>query len=256
MPLVAQTIDSVLMQDYAQLEYVVVDGGSNDGTVEVIRSRQHGITRWISEHDEGIADAFNRGIALATGDYLLFLNADDALARADALTQIARAISTNGWPTFLYGDCDVLDRTSDAVLYRASIRFSHAGLLRGRMPPHPSLFAKRSYFEQYGNFDTQFRLAMDFEWFLRGILNEQIVHAPVLVTNVRTGGVSTQHQRRAIDEIVRALRKNGHIQTGWDEFRLRGYFSGRQGAKVALEKLGLYQMFAGIRSQIAEKKQR
>jgi hypothetical protein len=142
------------------------------------------------------------------------------------------------------------------VLYRASIQFSCASLFRGRMPPHPSLFAKRSYFEQYGNFDKQFSLAMDFDWFLRGIHNESIVHVPVLVTNVRTGGVSTQHHKRAVDEIVRALQKNGHIRTSWDEMRLRGYFFSRQCFRIVLNKLGLYRKFSAIRKRFTENKQR
>lgn len=249
MPFVAQTIDSVLAQEYRPLEYIVVDGGSVDGTVDIIKSKQSGITRWISEKDDGIADAFNKGLALASGDYILFLNADDALANTGVLAAVASQVVKYEFPAFIYGDCDVLDRNSGEILYRAEINFSHSGLRRGRMPPHPSLFSKRGYFEKYGNFDKRFKMAMDFEWFLRGIRNERIVHAPLLVTNVRTGGISTLHQSSAVDEIVQALRKNGYLASQWDKLRIKGYFLTRTTLKILLKGLGAYDWFARFKKK-------
>jgi glycosyltransferase len=109
---------------------------------------------------------------------------------------VAGKIVENKFPSLIYGDCDVLDRSSDKILYRATIEFSSDGLSRGQMPPHPSLFANSSYFEKYGSFDARFKIAMDYEWLLRGGLEEPIVHIPVLVTNVRNGGISTLDQGR------------------------------------------------------------
>lgn len=249
MPFVEQTIKSVLGQCYPNSEYIVVDGGSTDGTVDVIKSHESGITKWVSEKDEGIADAFNKGLSLATGDYILFLNSDDALATPHVLEDMSGSIVENGFPALIYGDCDVLDRSSDKILYRAVIKFPRDDLRRGQMLPHPSLFANRSYFEKYGVFDAQFKIAMDYEWLLRGALKERIVHVPLLVTNVRTGGISTLDQSRVVDEIIAALKKNGYISSRWGELEMRSYFSARSFTKAVLRSMGLYKIFAHFRNK-------
>lgn len=251
MPFVEQTIKSVIGQGYQNLEYIVIDGGSTDGTVDIIKSRGSGITKWVSEKDEGIADAFNKGLSFATGDYLLFLNSDDALANPHVLEDMAGSIVENGFPALIYGDCDVLNRGSDKILYRAIIKFSRDGLCRGQMLPHPSLFTHRSYFEKYGIFDPNFKIAMDYEWLLRGALKERIVHVPLLVTNVRAGGISTLDQSRVVDEIISALKKNGHISSRWAELEMRSYFSVRSFTKAALKSMGLYRIFAHFRNKRA-----
>ncbi len=248
---IRDTIESVLGQTYRNFEYIVVDGGSTDGTVDVIKSYESGIAQWVSEKDAGIADAFNKGWSRSTGDYLLFLNSDDALAHPGALAAMAREIVAHDYPQLIYGDCDVLDRGSGAVQYRASIEITHDGLASGQMIPQPSLLTKRAYFERYGTFDNEFKIAMDYEWLLRGGFAEKIVHVPTLVTCVRGGGSSTQDQRRAVDEIVRALKKNGKIPSRWAEARLRAYFSLRALAKKLLESFGLYKMFDYWRSRNA-----
>lgn len=249
MPFVEQTIVSVIGQTYTNLEYIVIDGGSNDGTTDIIRANAGAISKWISEPDEGIADAFNKGLALVTGDYILFLNSDDALSAPHVLETMAAHISRANFPGIIYGDCDVLDRNSGKVLYRATIKFSADGLRRGQMLPHPSMFASRQYFEKYGSFDTRYRIAMDYEWLLRGGLKERIVHVPMLVTNVRSGGISTQNQHQAVNEIISALKKNKCIASGREELRLRGYFVMREVAKSVLTHLGLYRIFSWIRNR-------
>lgn len=249
MPFVTDTIKSVLAQHYDRLEYIVVDGGSTDGTLDVIRSYSDRISKWISEPDDGIADAFNKGLAFATGDYIQFLNADDALASADVVAEMIELIVESGFPELVYGDCDVLDRESGKLTYRASIEFTPEGLKKGKILPHPSLFAHRSYFETYGNFDTDFRIAMDFEWLLRGACEIRVVHAPILMTNVRTGGVSTVDKNRVVGEIIAALRKNGCFRSTLDEAKLRGYFRARAISRLILTWLGLYGLFSGLRNR-------
>ena len=246
---VGQTIESVLMQRYADVEYIVIDGGSTDGTVEIIKAHEAGIAKWISEKDNGIAEAFNKGVSFSTGDYILVLNADDALANPDVLKTIAGSIVANDSPVLLYGDCDVLDRRTGQVLYRASIDVTRRKLLLGTIIPHPSLFAHRSYFQKYGRFDPGFRIAMDYEWMLRGGLRERIVHVPLLVTNVRNGGISTRDHKRVVEEIIAALKKNGYISSKWAELRMRGYFLSRSFAKSILGGMGLYKAFSHFRNR-------
>ena len=238
MPLVELTLKSVLGQDYGDLEYIVIDGCSNDGTVDIIKSHQHRLAAWISEKDSGIADAFNKGLFLSSGQYVLFLNADDALVHSGVITSIAQQIVANDYPAFVYGDCNVLERGSGEIMYRAAVGFTRAGLFCGRMPPHPSLFSKRAYFERHGGFDTKFKMAMDFEWFLRGARQERVVHVPILVTNVRTGGVSTQQPQAAVQEILLALRKNGYLSSRLTALAVEAYFYARSATKKVLQRTG------------------
>lgn len=248
MPFVEQTIKSVIGQRNSNFEYIVIDGGSTDGTVDVIKSHESEIAKWVSEKDEGIADAFNKGFSFSTGDYVIFLNADDTLANPNVLEMVARRIADNDFPVLLYGDCDVLDRRSGEVLYRASIDVPDTKLLQGKMIPQPSLFTHRSYFEKYGVFDPNFKIAMDYEWLLRGGLAERIAHMPLLVTNVRDGGISTLDKKRVVDEIISALRKNRYISSKWAELQLRGYFLMRSFTKYILDSIGLYRIFSHFRN--------
>ncbi len=224
MPFVAQTIDSVLAQEYGTLEYIVIDGGSEDGTLDVIKARQAKITHWVSEKDKGIADAFNKGLALSSGEYILFLNADDALADKGVIAEIADEIVKNDYPGIIYGDCAYVDRDSGIVLRRLRVPLSLGGLLRGKMPPHPSMFSRCSYFRKYGKFDLNFKIAMDFDWLLRGARSERIVHVPLLVTKMRSGGISALDRRSVVKEIVLALRKNGYLTSTWDTLGVKAYF--------------------------------
>lgn len=246
---VGQAIKSVLGQRYDKIEYIVIDGGSTDGTVDIIRSHEAGIAKWVSEKDSGIADGFNKGLSFSRGDYVLFLNADDALANPEVIEIAARKIVENDSPALLYGDCNVLDRNSGRVLYRACIDISRKQLLRGQMIPQPSLFAQRSYFEKYGVFDLHFKIAMDYEWLLRGGLTERIVHVPMLVTNVRDGGISTLNRQRVVNEVISALKKNGYVSSGWAELEMRGHYAMRALARSVLDSIGLYKVFLDSRNK-------
>jgi glycosyltransferase len=246
---IEQTIKSVLSQRYDNIEYIVIDGGSTDGTVDIIKSYESKIAKWISEKDEGIADAFNKGLSFVTGDYVLFLNSDDSLANPDVVEIMAHKIIENNFPTLIYGDCDVLDRSSGRAIYRARIKFSPQGLKHAQMLPHPSLFTHRTYFEKYGLFDTRFKIAMDYELLLRGGLKERVVHVPLLVTCVRDSGMSTLNHKHVVDEIILALKKNKYISSKLAEFKMRRYFFMRSFAKSILDNIGLYKAFFYLRNR-------
>lgn len=247
---IEQTICSVLEQTYSNLEYIVIDGFSSDGTVDVIKSHESRIAHWVSEKDNGIADAFNKGLALATGDYILFLNADDALATPHVLEKIATEIAGQNYPVLLYGDYDIIERDSGDLICHGRVVFSPKKLTHGQVLPHPCLFTGRSYFEKYGKFDTSFRIAMDYEWLLRGILKERVAHAPILTTNIRNGGVSTLDQPRTVEEIILALKKNGYFSRGFSEYKTRGYFFARMLSRKMLDKTGLYDAFWSARNKL------
>lgn len=250
MPFFEQTVDSVLGQSYSNLEYIVIDGGSTDGTVDIIKFHEAGITKWISEKDEGISDAFNKGLSFATGDYILFLNADDMLATPDVLVKLVEKIIEYEYPAMIYGDFNILKRETADFLYQGVIELSHKSMMYGQVLPHPCLLTHRAYFEKYGSFDTSYRIAMDYEWFLRGGFVERIVHVPLLVSNIRDGGISTTDSGRAVNEIVAALKKNNLIRSALGEFKIRAYFFIRFLAKWILNILGLYNRFFAIRNKL------
>ena len=108
---------------HIRIEYIVIDGGSTDGTVEVIKFFETRISKWVSEEDFGIADAFNKGLSRVTGDYILFLNSDDALANADVLAMVAHEIVINQFPELIYGDFNILNRVNGEVKYRRKCEF-------------------------------------------------------------------------------------------------------------------------------------
>ncbi len=246
---VGQTIKSVVEQSYRAIEYIVIDGASTDGTVDIIRAYESRLSKWVSEPDKGIADAFNKGLALATGDYVMFLNSDDALANREVVGTVVQKIIQHNFPRLIYGDYDVLSRDAGAFLYRGSVKIARGGLLRGQMLPHPCLFASRASFEKYGNFDLSFKVAMDYEWMLRGVLGERATHLPIPISEIRDGGVSTLDRDLAVQEIIRALKKNKYISSPWGEIGLRGYFLLRALVRAGLTYVGAYEVFDRLRKR-------
>lgn len=218
---IEQTIESVAGQSYGNIEFIVVDGDSTDDTVNIICRNEKYITKWVSEPDEGIADAFNKGFALSSGDYVLYLNSDDKLHDSDSIQELVSYAVANALPEVVYGDCNVLNRETNEIRYRASIDYRPEEFLKGKTIPHPSLLLHRSYFEKYGVFDKAFSIAMDYELFLRGVLKERVFHAPCLVTDVRDGGVSTKYRSLTVEEIIKALVKNHHLKPGFEVYKLR-----------------------------------
>lgn len=236
---IRHTIDSVLGQTYPNIEYIIVDGLSTDGTVGIIQDYEDRIAHWKSEPDAGIGDAFNKGLQMATGDYIQYLNADDLLAGSDVISRMAQLIREHGCPPLIYGDMGLISQHSNQILQEFSMDFSVSTFLKGRTLPHPALFAHKSYFDKYGNFDNSFRIAMDYDWLLRGALKERVVHVPLQVSLFRYGGISTVNKKLSRNEVIAALKKNNFISGRYEELRLRIYFHWRLLAKASLRLIGL-----------------
>jgi glycosyltransferase involved in cell wall biosynthesis len=242
LPFVRDTVKSVLSQDYPAIEYWVIDGLSRDGTVDFIKGVEASLAGWISELDEGISDAFNKGLARARGEYVMFLNSDDALALPSSISTLIAGARAAGWPDVVYGDCDLIDRSNDSVVYRARIDFDSDRFLKFHTIPHPSMLMRRSYFERHGQFDQSFHIAMDYELMLRGVPKVGATRVPVLVTNVRTGGISTGDPMRVIEESIRALRKNGYGISNSRALWIRTVTHVRCIVRRLLEAIGIYRL--------------
>lgn len=212
---IADTLRSVRAQDYPNYQHIIVDGASKDATVEVVNKYRHDRLSLISEPDQGCYDAMNKGLRLATGDVVVFLNSDDFLARPDALSLVASAFSSTG-ADCVVGSTAIVDFENIQRVHRLyrGIGFRPWMLRFGHMPPHPSFYATREKLLSVGGFDTSFRVSADFDQMVRLFIKEQVRLAtiPQTLSGFRIGGISTRDwaARMTIDcEIGRSLRQNG-----------------------------------------------
>jgi glycosyltransferase involved in cell wall biosynthesis len=212
---IRDTIESVVAQDYGLIEYIVVDGGSRDDTLNVIGEYSKHISMVISEPDRGIYDAMNKGIQAATGDVVCTLNSDDMYARSTSIRHLIEHMKASETDSVFADLVLVNARDTDRVIrYYESGRF-HPGRLRyGWMPAHPTFVAKRWLFEEWGHYSLDYRIASDFEMMVRLLHKAGIsyAHLPEVVVKMRAGGVSTGGLRNSWilnNEIVRACRENG-----------------------------------------------
>lgn len=212
------TLESVLRQSYTDIDYVIVDGGSKDNTLDIIHRyepRFEGRMRWISEPDKGIYDAMNKGIRMAIGDVVGLLNSDDFYTSNDVLEHVARALSDPNVDA-VYGDIHYVndDDLTHCVRYYSS-RVFRRGLMRmGFMPAHPSFYCRRVIYEKYGTFDTSLRIAADFENLLRLIFVNRIRTKYISedFVTMRTGGASSSgmvSHKRILKEHMIAYKQNG-----------------------------------------------
>jgi len=207
---ISRTLDSVKDQSYPLMELVVIDGGSTDGTLERIRRRESDIDLWISEPDRGIADAFNKGIALASGEFIALVNADDWIEP----THVARSIEVLRVSScdFTFGNLMVHDR-NDRPIYSV-IGDEHYGLrLRHAMPAinHPTIVCRRAIYARNGLFDLHYRIAMDYEWLLRNHSRGAVgKYIPDLTSHMGAAGVSQRHIRASLVEVRRASIAYGY----------------------------------------------
>jgi len=213
-------IESVLSQDYPDIEYIIIDGASTDGTAELVKSYGGKIGRFISEPDKGFYDALNKGVRLATGDVIGFVNADDLLAGVNIISDIARGFDRTEVDG-LYGDLEYVakDDTARVIRYWRSGDFKYSSLHAGWMPPHPALYLKRRIYQRarLGDgdyFDTSFKIAADYDFMMRilGRLRVDVAYLPRVLVKMRVGGKSNKSISNIIKksrEDLAIMRKNG-----------------------------------------------
>lgn len=204
---VGDCLDSVAGQTWPNREHVVIDGASRDATVEVLESRRAQLSVLVSEPDRGIYDALNKGIARAGGDVVGFLHADDVYAGPDVLTRVAEAF-VDPSVAAVHGDLQYVrkDDTSQVVRYWKSSPFSHRRLRWGWMPPHPTLYVRREWYERIGGFDTRYRIAADYFSILQLFSQPgfNAAYLPEVLVKMRLGGASN----RSLANVVRKSRED------------------------------------------------
>lgn len=207
-------LDSVALQSYHNKEHIVIDGASLDGTVDLLSCYKDRIASMISEPDNGIYDALNKGIKLASGDVIGFLHADDIFATTDSLDYIAGSFAD---PDVLavYGDLQYVQKESIDRIVRnwRSSSFTPEKLAMGWMPPHPTFYVRRSVYEQIGLFDTSYQIAADYDFVLRffKLQNIRVDYVPRTLVKMRVGGASNRSIKNILIkslEDYRAIKNN------------------------------------------------
>lgn len=208
---IEETFHSLLNQTYPNLEYIVIDGASTDGTLEIIdRFRTH-IHLLISEKDNGVYEALNKGLKYATGDIIGFLHADDIFYSASTLETVALAFANNDIVA-VYGDLLYVDRSNPQkiIRYWQSRPFTPQLLRKGWMPAHPTLFFKRHIVEDIGLFNPRYHIAADYEYMIRMLLRyppETFHYIPSVITCMKVGGKSN----RSLSNIIKKMKEDYHI---------------------------------------------
>lgn len=210
---IKDAIESVLNQTYKNIEYIIVDGGSTDGTVEIIKEYGNKIDKFISESDNGIYDGLNKGINLASGDVVGLLHSDDLYNDNRTIEKVVDAFE-NEELDGVYGDLvyTYKKETGKILRYWKSKPYSFELLKKGWMPPHPTLFLKKQIYDKYGNFDLNFKIAADYDFMLRILGDDvKVKYLPEVLYKMRVGGASNKSLKNIVQksrEDLRALKKN------------------------------------------------
>jgi glycosyltransferase involved in cell wall biosynthesis len=204
-----KTMKSVLTQSCKEFEYIVVDGGSTDGGVDIIKQYEDSPNlRWLSEKDNGIYNAMNKGIKMAHGEYLHFLNSGDCLIDQDVVRKMLAEVERNNHPDIMIGSLYRLEGNKtikDQIIYKDSTLWS----LYSSAPNHPAAYVRRKLFEKYGLYDEGLRIVSDWKWFLKVIVwgNMSPVYVDVDVTLFDTNGISESNVALLREERSRTLKE-------------------------------------------------
>jgi len=207
---IADTLTSVATQDYPNIEHIIVDGASHDKTISIVNSFLH-IQKIISEKDNGIYDAMNKGLAVSTGEIIGFLNSDDFYVSPDIISSIANQMAQDQSDA-LYADLVyVHQKNTNRILrtWRAG-KFKAGKFLFGWMPPHPTFFVRKAIYDRFGGFNTALKSSADYELMLRFLYKHQIKvsYLPKVIIKMRAGGVSNA-------SLSNRLRANKEDRAAW-----------------------------------------
>jgi glycosyltransferase involved in cell wall biosynthesis len=223
---IAQAINSVFAQDYPNIEYIIIDGASSDGTKEIIEAQLmhrplHMSVEFISERDNGVYDALNKGLHRASGDFIGQLHSDDFYPSNTIISEIVSHLLLSG-SDCIFGDLIIVKRkcSNKVTRFYSGAKFYPERLAYGWMPPHPTFFLRREHFENYGYYKTDYKIAADYEIMVRMLYVRRISYSymPKIIVNMREGGISSKNLRNRWilnREIVRSCLENGIYTNMW-----------------------------------------
>lgn len=232
-----RSVQSIRDQHYPNLEWIVIDGGSTDGTLKAIHTHQKWISQWISESDRGISDAFNKGLNRAKGEYLYFLGAGDFFWTPDALVNLMQGVDPSQ-DTLVCGQVVRVCEHGQKVLWQAPkkirLPFKRAQLLQKMILPHQGLCTHRRFFDQFGGFRPEVKFAMDYDLLLRAYHDFPKVHfKPIQVAAWAAGGVG-HNKIRAILREYHELKKANQVAPVWILNAIHAYNLSKAAVKTVL----------------------
>lgn len=215
------TLDSVASQNHSDIEHIIIDGGSVDGTEKIVKEKGRRVSVWCSETDQGVYDGMNKGLLIASGDVVGFLNADDVYMHSDVLVKVAATMSDPSVDA-CYADLVYVDRiqTNRVIRHWISQNYVPGLFEKGWMPAHPTFFVRKSVYEKFGGFNLRYRLQSDFDLVLRFMRVHGIktCYIPELWVRMRMGGMSNKNILNMIRgnlEAYSSCRANGINVPPW-----------------------------------------
>ena len=210
---ITSTIESVLCQTYKNIEYIIIDGGSQDKTLNIINHYKSKINKIVSEPDNGIYDAINKGILLSSGEVVGILNSDDVFSNNDIITKIVDTFEKSKELDSVIGDIVFIKNNGKIHRKYTAKNWAPLKFAWGMMPPHPTFYCKRKYFEKFGLYRNDFKIAADYELMMRFLLVNKISYKyiPKVFVNMKLGGTSTKNIFSKIKinkEVLHACRLN------------------------------------------------
>ena len=214
---IKDTIESVLSQDYSEIEYVIIDGGSTDGTLEIINSYIDKISIFVSEYDKGIYDALNKGIRMSSGEFIGIMHSDDRYSYREAVSEMVAKLKLKN-AEFAFSDMLIVSNNDKIIRYYMAGFFKPWLLRVGWLPPHPTAIIKRTLFDEFGLYSEKFPLAGDFEFFVRVFSGRKIkwTYLNKVTVLMKTGGASNsgfKSKKATMLEINKALKFNRVFST-------------------------------------------
>lgn len=211
-----ETINSIFSQKYSNMEYIIIDGSSKDGTIEIVKNNEKLIAKWLSEPDNGLYHAMNKGISLATGEVIGILNSDDLYADENVLCEVMENFEADNTLDILFGDLVYVkaNDTNKVVRNWVSLPYYKNFFENGNVPPHPTLFVRSSVYKEVSNFNLQYKLAADYEFMLRAfkLHTFKIKYLHRLIVRMRLGGETNKSFKNILNgnkEIISAWKNNG-----------------------------------------------
>lgn len=212
---ISETLDSLSLQDYNNIEYIVIDGASIDNTVEIVKKYGDMVSKIVSENDNGIYDALNKGIGLADGDVIGFLHSDDFFSNSNVISKIAEAFNDQNVDA-VYGDLDYVAKDDITKIIRRwkSGPFEYGNLRNGWMPPHPTFYLRKKHYERLGKFNLSYSISADYDSILRFLWKNRLVpkYIPSVLVKMRVGGESN----RSLTNIIKKTKEDKSVMKSND----------------------------------------
>jgi glycosyltransferase involved in cell wall biosynthesis len=189
---IRRTIESILLQDYDNIEYIIIDGDSSDSTISIINNYKNKVSKIISEKDNSIYDALNKGVHLATGEIIGFLHADDFYSTTSIVSNVIRIFEVNNNLDIVLGDVAFVNKSEKVERYYSGKNFNFD---IGIMPPHPAIFINKNCYEKFGYFNTDYKIASDYDLLFRliEIHNASYIYSKDIVVHMMLGGASNKN---------------------------------------------------------------